>query len=196
MLAAGRVPPREPALPAEMSDSSLTDVSQAHAVSAKVAVKAPIQLVFAHWTTPELMDSGLGTGSSCDPRDGGVFAFTSIHGLMVRSAHEAVLPPRLLIFEWDFDEAQVPSPSSQLGQTVVTFSSRHDHTDLAVTQVATSPRRLRPWPGRGLRAFRALPRPPKPMPSNGAAFAQAPPDQSGVHLAGAAAQWPHGREAG
>ena len=71
MLAAGRVPPREPALPAEMSDSSLTDVSQAHAVSAKVAVKAPIQLVFAHWTTPELMDSGLGTGSSCDPRDGG-----------------------------------------------------------------------------------------------------------------------------
>jgi len=139
MLAAGRVPPREPALPGEVGGNPRVHVSEGHVVSASVAVKAPIRLVFAHWTTPALMDSWLGTGSSCDPRDGGVFAFTSIHGLMVRGAYEAVLPPRLLIFEWDFDEAQVPIPSSELGQTVVTFSSRNDHTDVVITQIAYKP---------------------------------------------------------
>jgi len=139
MLAAGRVPPPRTCAAGRGGRQPRVHVSQGHAVSASVAVKAPIRLAFAHWTTPALMDSWLGTDSSCDPRDGGVFAFTSIHGLMVRGGYEAVLPPRLLIFEWDFDQAPVPIPSSQLGQTVVTFSSRNDHTDVPVTQIAYKP---------------------------------------------------------
>ena len=103
-------PATGPAAPAPPDDGGsghpVARVSSAQVVSAAITVHAPIRRVFDHWTIPSLMDAWLGADASCDPREGGVFAFTSIRGAIVRGVYDAVFPPHLLVFRWDADDAR------------------------------------------------------------------------------------------
>lgn len=136
VIAAGRPARlRRPPSPEATPDAPVAKVTPTQALSATVVVPAPLPAVFAHWTTPALMEAWIGTDAFCDPEDGGVFAFTSFYGVMVRGVYEAVVPPRLLVFRWDAAEAQVPVPSSELGPTFVVLSEADGGTQVAVTQI-------------------------------------------------------------
>lgn len=113
-------------------------VSRPHVVATEVSLAASLDEVFAYWTTPELMERWTGDDPSCDPVDGGVFAFTLDWGAVIRGVYEAVVRPRVLVFRWDFDEDQIPIPSVELGPAFVLFTPAGAATQVNVTQVVHS----------------------------------------------------------
>jgi DNA-binding transcriptional ArsR family regulator/uncharacterized protein YndB with AHSA1/START domain len=124
---------------AAMSSSApRATVSRPHVLAVEVTLAAPLDEAFAHWTTPELMARWVGDDPTCDPVDGGVFAFTLDWGAVIRGVYEAVVPPRVLVFRWDFDEDQIPIPSADLGPTFVLFTPAGAASQVNVTQVVHS----------------------------------------------------------
>jgi DNA-binding transcriptional ArsR family regulator len=80
-------------------------------VVAAVEVPTRAEVTFAAFTDPELYSRWLQVPVSIKD---GVFAATMEWGTEVRGRYELVVPPRLIVLSWDFDEDNVPVPGRPL----------------------------------------------------------------------------------
>jgi DNA-binding transcriptional ArsR family regulator len=99
-------------LPADdIPERELAATETLRVVVAAVEVPTPAEVTFAAFTDPELYSRWLQVPVSIDD---GAFAATMEWGTEVRGRYELVVPPRLIVLSWDFDEANVPVPGRPL----------------------------------------------------------------------------------
>src|ERR671912_409166 len=94
-----------------LPEQALTSTSTAPVVVAEVVVPIPPETTFAALTDGELYSRWLQVPVSID---GDRFAATLEWGTEVRGRYEVVVPPRLIVMSWDFDDGNVPVPGHPL----------------------------------------------------------------------------------
>jgi DNA-binding transcriptional ArsR family regulator len=125
-------------LPADdIPERRLAATSTRPLVVATVEVPTAPEVTFTAFTDPDLYSRWLQVPVSI--ADGG-FAATMEWGTEVRGRYELVVPPRLIVLSWDFDDENVPVPGRSLtGYLRVSGAAARTGSRVEVHQLVDTP---------------------------------------------------------
>ena len=92
------------------------------AVRAEIAIKAPIERVYAMFTDPAQLVRWIGTRAMLEPKPGGRFRFELMPGEFCSGRYEELDPPRRVVFTWGWESGALPV---EPGSSTVTVELEH-----------------------------------------------------------------------
>jgi uncharacterized protein YndB with AHSA1/START domain len=88
----------------------MTSTSQPEPTVRQVRIRAPRELVFAHWVEPEKMLKWLGVSAELDPKPGGICRINVTGRDIMRGEFKEVVPNEKLVLSWGWEAAGHPIP--------------------------------------------------------------------------------------
>jgi DNA-binding transcriptional ArsR family regulator len=119
----------------DIAERALTETSTHRVVIASVEVATKQETTFAAFADPVIYSRWLGAPVSIID---GRFAATLEWGTEVRGRYELVVPPELIVMQWDFDDMNVPVPGRPMTGYLRVFPRRRG-SRVEVHQLVDSP---------------------------------------------------------